>query len=171
MKKAIRFAGIAGGVIVVLLIVGFVLAAIFGVLLNVLYIALIILAAFSLLSTLLLIYTLMQLIGTITTVRNEMKPLIGSVQETVTAVRGSVQETLGAVKDTAKSAGETASTIGSTAKLTKDLAVAPSVRAVALLVGAQQAFKVFLGKGHARKREEERRKEQLELLDSAVGGE
>lgn len=162
MQGAKKYIIIVGIVLGVLLIAGFILAGIFGVLLDVLYIALIVLAVVTLLSTALLIYAIIALIQTITTVRNEMKPLLASVQETV-----------GVVKETAKNAGQTATTIGSTAKLTSEFALAPSVRAAATVLAGQQMLRVFLGKGRVRSRVEERRKQQLELLDSAsaAGGE
>ncbi|TMC86802.1 MAG: hypothetical protein E6J10_06420, partial [Chloroflexi bacterium] len=93
MKGALRAGIIATGVVLLLAIALIVLAAIFHFLLDLLYITLIILAAFSLISTGFLIYTMLLLIRSITTVRNEMNPLLASVQETV-----------GIVKDTAKTA-------------------------------------------------------------------
>jgi len=93
------------------------------------------------------------LVRTITTVRNEMKPLLVSVQETV-----------GIVKDTVQTAGHTASTIISTARLTSEIAIAPGVRAVAAIVATQQMIRVFFGKGHVAKRAEQRRKQQMEAL-------
>ena len=158
MKGALRSALIATGVVLVLAIALIVVAAIFQFLLDLLYITLIILAAFSLISTGFLIYTMILLIQSIMTVRDEMKPLLASVQETV-----------GIVKDTAKTAEHTASTIGSTAQLTKEFAVAPSIRAVAAVVAAQQTLRVFMGKGRVRSRSEERRKQQMEAI--AAGGE
>jgi hypothetical protein len=158
MKGALR-AGIIATVVVLLLAAALiVVAAIFNFLLDLLYITLIILAAFSLISTGFLIYTMLLLIQSIVTVRNEMKPLLASVQETV-----------GIVKDTAKTAEHTASTIGSTAQLTKEFALAPSVRAVAAVVAVQQMVRVFTGKGRIRSRSEERRKRQMEAI--AAGGE
>ena len=160
MKGAIRFAAIGGGILVVLLIAGFILAAIFGVLLDVLYIALIILAVFSLLSTLLLIYALVMLMRMISTVREETKPLIASMQETV-----------GIVQATARTAGHTASTVGNTAQLAKEFAIGPSVRTAAAVFAGQQVLRVFLGKGHTRSRAEQRRKQQMELeMEAATGG-
>ena len=156
MKGATRYAIIAG-VILVLLIVGIVVAAIFGVLLDVLYIFLMLLAALMLAATLLQVYSVVLLIQTITTVRNEMKPLLASVQETV-----------GIVKDTAKTAGHTVSTIGTTTQFASEFAVGPSVRAVAAVVAAQQLFRVFLGKGHVASRAEQRRRQQMEA--GAGGG-
>lgn len=150
MKGALRKVGIIAIIVLVLLIVGFVLAGIFGLLLDVLYIFLILVAALYLITTAVLAYAVLTLIRTITSVRNEMKPLLASVQETV-----------GIVKDTAKSAGQTATTIGSTAKLTKELAVKPSVRAAASVIAGQQMLRVFMGKGRTRSRAEERRKQQM----------
>ena len=170
MKKARNYLLIVSISVLVLLIAGFILAGIFNVLLDVLYISLMVLAVFSLISTAMLIYLLLSLIRTFTTVRNEMKPLLESVNQTVTSVRGSVEETLASVKDTAKSAGQTASTIGATAGLTNK-AVGPTVRVVALVVAGRETVRIFFGKGHTRRRYEERRERQRELMNAAGGGE
>ncbi len=172
MQSALRYVKIVGIVLAVLLIAGLVIAGIFGQLLNVLYITLILLAFFSLLSTALLIYAVVKLIQTILLVRDEMKPLLTSVTETV----GVAKETAEAFKETAQHAGKTVGTVASTARLTRDYAVAPAVRATALVVAGQQMVKVFTGRGHARSRAEERRRRQTELLrmetvDFAGGGE
>ena len=161
MKGAMRTATVIGIVVLILLIAGFILAGIFGLLLDVLYIFLIILAALSLISTVFLIYAIVVLIQSITTVRNELKPLIASVQETV-----------GIVKDTAKTAGQTATTIGSTAQLTKEFAVGPSVRAAAAVIAGQQMLRVFMGRGKTKTRYEQRRKQQREAMDigASAGG-
>ncbi|HLJ33541.1 MAG TPA: hypothetical protein VKU38_07820 [Ktedonobacteraceae bacterium] len=158
MKGAKRAATIIGIVVLVLLIAGFILAGIFGLLLDVLYISLIILAALTLISTCFLIYAILMLVQSIRTVRNELKPLIASVQETV-----------GIVKDTAKTAGQTATTIGSTAQLTKEFAVGPSVRAAAAVIAGQQMLRVFMGKGRTKSRYEQRRKQQMEAMDVGAG--
>jgi hypothetical protein len=157
MKGATRYAIIAG-VILVLLIIGIIVAAIFGVLLDVLYIFLMLLAALMVAATLLQVYSVFMLIQTIRTVRNELTPLLASAQET-----------LGIVKDTAKTAGHTVSTIGTTTQFASEFAVGPSVRAVAAVVAAQQMVRVFLGKGHAASRVEQRRRQQMEA--GAGGGE
>lgn len=170
MKKARNYLLIASISVFVLLVAGFILAGIFNVLLDVLYISLIVLAAFSLISTAMLIYLLLSVIRTVTTVRNEMKPLLDSVNETVTSVRGSMQETLESVKGTAKSAGETASTIGATARVTS-LAVKPAVRVAALVLASREMVRIFFGKGQTRRRYEERRAQQMELMNAAGGGE
>ncbi len=157
MKGARRIALIIGIVVLVLLVAGFIVAGIFGLLLDVLYIFLIILAALTLVSTASLVYAVLMLIRTISTVRDEMKPLLASVQDTV-----------GVVQETAKTAGHTVSTIGSTAQLTKEFALGPSVRAVAAVVAGQQVLRVFIGKGHVRSRLDQRRKQQME---AGAGGE
>ena len=150
MRGTTRYAIIAG-VILLILIIGIVVAAFFGRLLEVLYIFLMLLAAFMVTATFLQIYSIVMLIRTITTVRDEMKPLLASVNETV-----------GIVKDTAKTAGHTVSTISATTQLTSEFAVGPSVRAVAAVVAGQQMLRVFLGKGHVGSRAEQRRKQQME---------
>jgi hypothetical protein len=153
MQSAKRYLLITGVVVGVLIVGGLILAAIFHVLLEVLYIFLILFAALLIAATLFQIYSIVMLIRTITTVRDELKPLLASVQETV-----------GIVKDTAKTAGHTVSTIGSTAQLTSEIVVAPSVHAVAAVVAGQQIVRVFFGKGHVARRAEERRKKQMEAL-------
>ncbi len=97
MQKAKRYLLIAGIVVAVLLIVGIIFAAIYNAWLVILYISLIIVAAITLVVAALQIYTIVMLIRTISTVRDELKPLLASVQETV-----------GVVQATARSAGQTA---------------------------------------------------------------
>jgi hypothetical protein len=158
MQGAKRYLLVTGVGVLVLLVVGFILAALFHVLLAVLYIALIILATATLIAIALLIYAIMMLIRAIATVRNEMRPLLASVQETV-----------GVVKETARTAGHTVTTVGSTAQLARDFALAPGIRAVATVMAGQQALKIFLGKGRAR-RAEERRREQLRAIRAREAG-
>src|SRR6266487_3409228 len=153
MQSAKRYAIIAGAVLGVIVIGGLIIAAIFHVLLEVLYVFLILLAALLIAATLFQVYSIVMLIRTITTVRDEMKPLISSVQETV-----------GIVKETASTAGHTVSTIDTTARLTSEIAIAPGVRAVAAVVAVQQIVRVFFGKGRIASRAEERRKQQREAL-------
>ena len=162
MQRALRYVKIVGIVLVILLAAGLIFAGIKGQLLNVLYITLILLAFFSLFATGLLIYAVMTLIKTILLVRDEMKPLLNSVMETV----GVAKETAEVVKETAQHAGQTAGTIATTARLTRDYAVAPTVRAASLVLAGREMSKVFLGKGRARTRHEERRQRQEELLRS-----
>jgi hypothetical protein len=172
MKRALRYVLIVGIILVVLAIVGLIVAGIFGQLLNVLYIALIVLAFFSLLSTALLIYAILMLIQTIMVVRNEMRPLLASVQETV----GIAKETVETVKETAQHAGQTAGTLATTARLTKDYAVAPTVRAASLVLAGREMVQIFVGKGRTRNRAEERKQRQTkmlreaEMLEAASGG-
>lgn len=160
MQKAKRFAIIIGAVVGVLLIVGLVLAAIFHVLLAVLYVFLIILALLMVAATAFQIYSIVALIRTIQTVRDEMKPLVASVQETV-----------GLVQDTARTAGQTVSTIGKTTKLTSEFALGPAIHAAAVVVAGQGMIRTFVGKGRVRTRAEERRQQQLDAMHAAqIGG-
>jgi hypothetical protein len=163
MKRAMQYMKIVGSVLLILLVAGLILAGIYGQLLNVLYIVLIFLAFFSLLSTALLIYATVVLVQTIVVVRDEMKPLLVSVQETL----GVAKETVEAVKETAQQAGKTAGTLASTAKLTRDYAVAPTVRATALMLAGREMVKIFAGKGHVQQRVEERRRRQTKILQEA----
>lgn len=150
MQSAKRFAIIGSIVIVVLFVVGLVLAAIFHVLLDVVYIALMVLAVLLILAVVFQIYWIIMLVRTVMTVRDEMKPLLASVQETV-----------GVVKDTAKTAGHTVSTISATTQLAQEFALKPGVRATAAVVAAQQMLRVFLGSGLTKKRAEARRRQQM----------
>lgn len=171
MQRALRYVKIVGIILAILLVAGLVLAGITGHLLDVLYITLIILAFISLLATALLIYAVVLLTQTILLVRDEMKPLLESVMETVSVAK----ETAEVVKETAQHAGQTAGTLASTARLTREYAVAPTVRAAALVLAGREMTRIFLGKGHTRTRAEERRRRQEELLraetlETAGGG-
>ncbi len=170
MQRAKRYIIIIGIIVLVILVAGLVLAGIFDKLADVLSIFLIILATLSIISTAALIYMLVTLIRTITVVRDEMKPLLGTVQETVNTVKGSMGETLDEVKATAKSAGNTVSTLRSTADLAS-FGVAPAVRVASIVVASGQVARVFMGKGRVRNRYEERRKEQMEMMKAAAEGE
>jgi tellurite resistance protein TehA-like permease len=150
MQRAKRFAIIVVAVVLALFVLGLILATIFHVLLDVVYISLMVLAVLLILAVLFQIYWIIMLVRTITTVRDEMKPLIASVQETV-----------GVVKDTAKTAGNTVSTIGATTQLAQEFALKPGVRATAAIVATQQMIRVFLGGGLTKKRAETRRREQM----------
>lgn len=156
MQKAKRFAFIIGVIFAILIIGGIALASIYGKLQELLYICLIVLALLLVAGTIYQIYAVIKFLRTIKTVQDEMKPLLGSVNETI-----------GIVKDTARTAGNTVSTIGNATKFTSELALGPSVRAVAAVVAGQEMFRVFMGKGHARSRSEERRKQQMEAMAAA----
>jgi hypothetical protein len=151
MRGAMKNISIAVGVLLVVLIVGIVAAGIFGVLLDVLYIFLMLLAVLMVAATVFQVYWVIMLIRTITTVREEVQPLLSSVQETA-----------GIVKDTAKTAGHAVSTVNIISQLASEFAVGPGVRVVAALLGGQQALRVLFGKGHIASRFEERRKQQME---------
>jgi hypothetical protein len=153
MQAAKRFVLIVSVILGVVLIVGLTLAAIFKVLLDILYVFLIILALLMVGATLFQIYSIIALMRTIRNVRDEMKPLLASVQETV-----------GIMKETVQTAGHTVSTIGQTTKLTSEFALAPIIHAVASIVAVQGIMRVFLGKGHVRNRAEQRIEQQLEAI-------
>lgn len=155
MKGAIRNAAIIAAVVLVVLIIGIILAAIFHVLLDVLYIFLMLLAALMVVGTLLQVLSIISLMRTISTVREEVKPLLASVQETV-----------GIVKDTAQTASHSVKTVSTVAQLTGEIALAPSVRTVAAVVAGQGMLRVFFGKGQTRTRSEKRRKEQLKAIEA-----
>lgn len=157
MRKFLPYIIIAA-VVFLIIVAAIVFSAIFGWLLNLLYIFLIALALLLLAATGLQVLSIFLLIRTIMMVRDEMKPLLQSVQETV-----------GIVKDTAKTAGHTVSTLGTATQLTTEFAVEPSVKAAAAVMAGQQMFRVFLGKGQTRSRAEQRRKEQQQALAGAGG--
>jgi hypothetical protein len=170
MRSVLRWLKIGSIVLVIGLIAVLIIAFKTEHLLDVLYVTLIVLAFFSLFSTALLIYAVMVLTRTIGQVREEMKPLLASVSETV----GVAKETAVVVKETAQHAGKTAGTLASTARLTKDYAVAPTVRAAALMLAGREMTRIFLGRGKARARFEERKRKQEDLLRAeaaeAAGG-
>ena len=156
MRTAKRFVLIVLVILGILLVVGLTWQAIFHALQDVLYVFLIILALLMVGATLFQIYSIMELIRTIKNVRDEMKPLVASVQETVSIM-----------KDTAQTAGHTVSTIGQTTKLTSQFALAPIINTVASVVAVQGMARVLLGKGHIRTRAERRREQQLEAMQEA----
>ena len=166
MQKARNYAIIAG-IVLALIIIGLI---VFGVLTNsmmdVLYVSLIIVALLTLVVTIFQIFAVISLVGTISMVRNEMKPLLASVQETV----GVAKDTVEVVKETAQSAAHTAAVIGTAARFTNNFAVAPSVRVVAILMATQQSLRVFFGRGLTGTRADRRRKQQMEA-EAAAGGE
>lgn len=158
MKKYLPYVIIPAAILALIIIAVIVFSAIFGWLLNLLYIFLILLALLLLTATGLQIVAIFFLIRTITMVRDEMKPLLQSVQETVSIV-----------KETAQTAGHTVSTIGTATQFTSKFAVGPSVRAAAAVVAGEQMLRVFLGKGKVRSRAEQRRKEQQQALAGSGG--
>lgn len=159
MRGAMKTALIVGLVILGLIILFIIAAAYFGWLLEALYIILMLLAAFLVVATFFQIYSVFSLIGTIKTIRDEAKPLVSSLQETVSIVQ-----------DTAKTAGHTASVVGTVSHLTRDIIVAPGVRAAAGVVAAGEMLKVFFGKGSKRSKYEERLNQQREAMQASAGG-
>jgi hypothetical protein len=156
MQAAKRFALIAFGVLGILIIAGLIVAYVFHVLLDVLYVALIILAVLMVAATLFMLYSVVAMLRTFSTVRNEMKPLLASAQETIEIMKNSAQ-----------TAGHTVSTISETAKLTSEWAVAPVIGSVAAAVATGGMVRTFFGKGRVRTRAEQRRREQMEAVQRA----
>src|SRR5207248_338938 len=165
IERTTRYVILVSSVILALMITGFIIARIFGVLLPVFYISIIVLASLLIISTVLLIYALLTALRTFATVTDEINPLLTSLQHSVAMISQSLEETTEVVKDTTKSASQTATTISSTTRMATQYAVGPGVRAVGFLVGGQQMLRVFLGKGRARHRYEERRHQQMELIE------
>ena len=165
IEKITRYVLLVSFVVLAVIITAFVFARIFGVLLQVFFIAIVVLASLLIITTVLLSYALLTALRTFATVRDELNPLITSLQHSIDMISQSVEETTEAVKDTTQSASQTATTISSTTRLATQYAVGPSVRAVGFLVGGQQLVRVFLGKGRARRRYEEHRQQQLELKE------
>src|SRR6516165_3302583 len=160
IERTTRYVIIISLLILALMITGFVFARIFGVLLQVFFISIIVLASLLIISTVLLIYALLTALRTFATVTDEINPVLTSLQHSVQMITQSVEETTEVVKDTTKSASQTATTISSTTRMFTQYAAEPSVRAVGFLLGGQQMLRVFLGKGRARSRYEERRQQQ-----------
>jgi hypothetical protein len=156
MQKAKQFAIIIGVIVAIIIIAGIIWASIAGKLPELLYACLIVLALLLVAGTLYQIYSVFKIVRTIKTIRDEVKPLLNSVNET-----------LGIVKNTAQTAGNTVSTIGNATKLTSEIVLAPGIHAVASVVAAQEMARVFVGKGHAKSRADERRKQQMEAMAAA----
>ena len=165
IERTTRYVIIISSAVLAIMITGFIFARIFNVLLPVFYISIIILASLLIVSTVMLIYALLTALRTFATVTDEINPLLMSLQHSVEMITQSAEETTEVVKDTTKSASQTVTTISSTTRLATQYAVGPSVRAVGFLVGGQQMLRVFVGKGRARRRYEERRQQQLELIE------
>lgn len=172
MKSALWYMLIVALVLTLIVVAGLVLAGIFGQFLNVLYIALIVLAGFSLIATALFMYAMFKLLQMILLIREEIRPLLHAMQETI----GVAKDTAEVVKETAQHAGQAAGTLASATRLTKEYAVSPPIQAAALLLASRQMVKVFFGRGHVRTRTEERKQRQLAMLqqeyaETAEGGE
>ena len=165
IERTTRYVILISAVVLALMITGFIFARIFGVLLPVFYISIIVLASLLIISTVLLIYALLTALRTFATVTDEINPLLTSLQHSVDMLTQTVEETTEAVKDTTKSASQTATTISSATRMVTQYVAGPSLRAVSLLVGGQQMLRVFLGMGRARRRYEERRQQEMELIE------
>ena len=173
VERTTRYVILVSAIVLALMITGFIFARIFGVLLPVFYISIIVLAALLIISTVLLIYALLTALRTFATVTDEINPMLASLQHSVDLISQSVEETTEVVKDTTKSASQTATTISSTTRMATQYVAEPSLRAVGFLVSGQQMLRVFFGKGRARRRYEDRRQQQMKLieLNSASKGE
>jgi hypothetical protein len=156
MQKAKRFAIVTGSIVGIIIVLGIILAAIFGRLPELLDCCLIVLALLLIAGTIYQLYSVYKIVRTIKTVQAEMKPLLSSVNDT-----------LGIVKNTAQTAGNTVSTISNATRLTSEVVLAPGIRAVASVVAVQEMARVFVGKGHAKSRADERRKQQMEAMAAA----
>jgi hypothetical protein len=165
IERTTRYVILISVAVLAFMITGFIFARIFGVLLPVFYISIIVLATLLIISTALLIYALLTALRTFATVTDEINPLLTSLQHSVEMISQSAEETTEVVKDTTKSVSQTATTISSTTRMASQYAAGPSIRAVGFLVGGQQMLRVFVGKGRARRRYEERRQQQLELIE------
>ena len=165
IQKTTRYVIIISSAVLAIMITGFIFARIFGVLLPVFYVSIIVLASLLIISTVMLIYALLTALRTFATVTDEINPLLTSLQHSVAMISQSVEETTEVVKDTTKSASQTATTISSTTRMATQYVAEPSVRAVGFLVSGQQMLRVFAGKGRARRRYEERRQQQSELIE------
>ncbi|MGZ3673674.1 MAG: hypothetical protein ACXVCO_05145 [Ktedonobacterales bacterium] len=135
VPRPVIFGGILAAVIAV---VFFVLATIFGwwpVVLD------IVLVGAALLSAVLLgalVYAVLQLTRTVVDVKNEIMPVLNSLQTTSNAAR---------------EAAKTATVFG----------VDPAVRTAGMIAGAGQVASVVLGRGQAIKRSEQRQKRRVEI--------
>jgi methyl-accepting chemotaxis protein len=164
IERTTRYVIIISSAVLAIMITGFIFARVFGVLLPVFYIAIIVLASLLIISTVMLIYALLTALRTFATVTDEINPLLTSLQHSVEMISQSVEETTEVVKDTTKSASQTVTTISSTTRMATQYVAGPSVRTVGFLVGGQQMLRVFVGKGRARRRYEDRRQQQLDLI-------
>lgn len=149
--RGVRPILIGAGVAVLLFIVFLVLAAFFGFLLETLYVILIVLAFLMVAATVAQVYSIYRLINTVNTIRNEMDPLLVSINDTVTIV-----------KDTARTAGHTVSAIGTATSLTSNFVVGPTIRAAATISATRQVLRTFFGRGYVRTQYEQRRQQQRE---------
>lgn len=128
-----------GAIVAVLLAIAFfVLATVFGwwpVVLD------IVLVGAALLSAVLLgalVYAVLKLTSTVVDIKNEVMPVLNSLQTTTNAAR---------------EAAKTATAFG----------VDPAVRTAGMIAGAGQVASVVLGRGQALKRSEQRQKRRMEI--------
>lgn len=138
MGKIPRPVLIGGIVAVVLAIAFFVLATVFGWWPVVLDIVLVFAALLSAVLLGALVYAVFKLTNTVVDVKNEVMPVLNSLQTTSNAAR---------------EAAKTATAFG----------VDPAVRTASMIAGAGQVASVVLGRGHVAKRSEQRQKRRVEI--------
>lgn len=129
---------IAGIAAVILIIAFFVLATIFGWWPVVLDIVLVVAAVLSGVLLGALVYAVLKLTRTVIEIRNEVMPVLNSLQTTSNAAR---------------EAAKTATAFG----------VDPAVRTAGMIAGAGQVASVVLGRGQAVKRSEQRQRRRAEI--------
>lgn len=138
MGKIPRWVPALGAVVAVVAIVFFVLATIFGWWPVVLDIVLVVAALLSAVLLGALVYAVLRLTRTVVDIKNEIMPVLNSLQTTSNAAR---------------EAAKTATAFG----------VDPAVRTAGMIAGAGQVASVVLGRGHTAKRAEQRQKRRVEI--------
>src|SRR5437763_15147087 len=93
IERTTRYVILVSSVILALMITGFVVARVFGVLLPVFYVSIIVLASLLIISTVLLIYALLTALRTFATVTDEINPMLTSLQHSVDVLTQSVEAT------------------------------------------------------------------------------
>src|SRR5437773_4060810 len=102
IERTTRYVILISAVVLAIMITGFIIARIFGVLLPVFYISIIVLASLLIISTVLLIYALLTALRTFATVTDEINPLLLSLQHSVKMISQSLEETTEVVQDKSK---------------------------------------------------------------------
>src|SRR5215467_15949476 len=83
LERTTNYIIIVSILVLALMITGFVFARIFGVLLQVFFISIIVLASLLIISTVMLIYALLTALRTFATVTDEINPMLASLQHSV----------------------------------------------------------------------------------------
>ena len=138
MNRIPRWVLIACAVVAVVAVVFFVVATIRGWWPVVLDIVLVIAALLSAVLLGALVYAVLKLTRTVVDIKNEIMPVLNSLQTTSNATR---------------EAAKTATAFG----------VDPAVRTAGMIAGAGQIASVMLGRGHTAKRSEQRQRRRIEI--------